>query len=349
MSHTDEPAGPLAGLAGWIIRDGKAGHESQSRGVAAALGLACEEKLVAPRGPWKLMAPWGRPDPRERFGAPVGTFHPPWPAIAIATGRTTIPYLRALKREAGACTYTVALQDPRTGIGTADLIWVPEHDRLRGPNVIHTLTSPHMFSAARLAALRRSCPPEISALPVPRVAVLIGGSSKAFRFTSADEDRLVSSLDSLSRLGAGLMVTTSRRSPASLGAKLAQAVPGRATLLFQGEGPNPYPAFLANADVIVVTGDSVSMAGEAAATGKPILVFMPSGGTDKFRRFHEGLARYGAARPLPERLDALPSWTYAPLDAAALIAREIELRVARRSSLVAGFGPCNTAQERSGT
>jgi uncharacterized protein len=55
-------------------------------------------------------------------------------------------------------------------------------------------------------------------------------------------------------------------------------------------------------------------------------VFAPEGGSDKFARFHEALRRYGATRPLPERFSTLESWSYAPLDSANQIAREVERR-----------------------
>ena len=119
------------------------------------------------RASTKIMAPWGPVARAERFGEPGSHFAPPWPEVAIATGRASIPYIRALKRTAGPATYTVVLQDPKTGPGTADLIWVPAHDRRRGSNVITTPTSPHSFSAARLAELRRDVPPAIAALPGP--------------------------------------------------------------------------------------------------------------------------------------------------------------------------------------
>jgi len=69
--------------------------------------------------------------------------------------------MRALRRRAGVSTFTVVLQDPKTGLGTADVIWVPEHDRLRGANVFTTLTSPHSFTERRLAELRRAMPPRL--------------------------------------------------------------------------------------------------------------------------------------------------------------------------------------------
>ena len=110
------------------------------------------------RGLWRVTAPWGPADPREALASRQGAFAPPWPAVAIATGRHSIPYIRALRRNAKLATYTVILQDPRTGPNTADLIWVPAHDGLRGGNVITTITAPHSFSQSRLAELRRRSP-----------------------------------------------------------------------------------------------------------------------------------------------------------------------------------------------
>ncbi|MGD9867224.1 MAG: ELM1/GtrOC1 family putative glycosyltransferase, partial [Hyphomicrobiales bacterium] len=77
--------------------------------------------------------------------------------------------------------------------------------------------------------------------------------------------------------------------------------------------------------------------GEACATGKPVWVFEPEGGSPKFARFHEALRRYGATRALPASIGQLESWSYTPLDSAALIAREIERRwMARRARTPSG-------------
>lgn len=329
--------GPLAGARGWIITDGKAGMDVQARGVADALGLQYEMKRVEPRGLWRLAAPWGPVAPGERPGRPGSPFAPPWPAVAIATGRASIPYIRAIRRAAGAATFTVVLQDPKTGPATADLIWVPEHDRRRGANVMTTLTSPHSFTDARLAALRASPPDAISALPCPRIAVVLGGKNAVYKFTDADDERLEASLKSLAALGASFLITPSRRTHHRLIARVDQATQGAPRILWNGEGDNPYPDFLANADALVVTADSVNMTGEACATGKPVYVFHPSRGSDKFRRFHSALERHGATRPLPEKLDQLPSWSYKALDSAASIAAEIERRWHRRASMIPGL------------
>ena len=342
-SQKSSPEHHLAGAKGWVITDGKAGMMVQARGVADALGLHYETKQVSPSGIFKITAPWGPVNPAERFGARDSLFAPPWPQVAIATGRASIPYIRALKRKAGAATFTVVLQDPRTSTGIADLIWVPEHDSRRGPNVITTLTAPHSFSAERFASLRQHVPEAIAALPGPRIAVVLGGKNGVYKFTDADDDRLERSLASLAALGASFMITPSRRSHQRLVRAVDSATAGRPRIMWDGTGDNPYPAFLAHADGLVVTADSVNMTGEACATGKPVFVFEPSGGSAKFSRFHEALRSYGATRMLPDRFEGWQPWAYNPLDSAHMIAAEIQRRWARRSSMLSGLVSAGTA------
>lgn len=333
-------AGPqraLAGARAWIISDGKAGHEALCLGVAEALGLRAEVKRVRPSGLWKALAPWGPVSPAERFGRPGTLFAPPWPRIAFAAGRTTTPYIRALKRRAGLKTYTVVMLDPKTGPATADLFWVPEHDRRRGANVVTTLTAPHTYSPRRLAGIRAEPDATIAALPSPRVAVLVGGPNERYLYPEPVIARFQTLVRSLASVGAGLMITTSRRTPAPLVAALEALERETGARLWTGEGPNPYPAFLAHADAFLVTADSVNMAGEAAATGRPIYVFEPEGGAEKFRIFHAALRDLGVTRPAPERFEAVETWSYSPLDAAEAIAAEIEQRWQRRKSLLTGL------------
>lgn len=330
-------SGALAGRRCWIISDGKAGHETQARGVADALGVLAETRRIAPKGPWRWAAPWGPVSPGERFGAPGTPFAPPWPQLAIAVGRASIPYIRALKRLAGPAVFTVVLEDPRAGRKIADFLWVPEHDPLRGANVMTTPTSPHHFSGERLERLRSRIPEAIAGLPQPRVAVILGGKNAVYRFKDHDDDRLAGALRSLGALGASFMITTSRRTHARLLKVVEAATAERPRFIYTGSGENPYADFLAHADALVVTADSVNMTGEACATGRPVYVFTPSGGSAKFQRFHERLRTYGATRELPERVVAMPDWSYAPLDSSRLIADEIERRYSRRAVMLSGL------------
>jgi mitochondrial fission protein ELM1 len=311
---------PLAGARAWLITTGLTDMDVQTQGVAEAPGLHYEMKRVDPKGIWKFGAPWAPVAPSERSGSRARSSLRPGPRLG------SVPYMRALRRRAGRATFTAVMQDPKTGLATADMIWVPEHDRLRGPNVFTTLTAPHSFTARRLAELRRTMPPSIAALPGPRVAVILGGKNAVYKFRDEDDARLAHSLASLGRVGASFIVTPSRRTHERLRRVVDQATRDFPRTFRDGSGPNPYGDFVAHGDLFVVRADSINMVGEACATGKPVLVFTPGGGSAKFRRFHATLQTRGATRPLPDELSAIPQWTYAPLHSDDEIAREIERR-----------------------
>jgi uncharacterized protein len=336
--HTrDGPLGAVlttTGRRAWLITDGKIGMDVQVKGVADALGLVSEWKHVDPKGIWRLLSPYGPVAPSEMFARAGSPFAPPWPDFVFSTGRLSIPYARAVKRAAGAATFTVVLQDPKTRAGIADLIWVPAHDRRRGANVVTTLTAPHSFTADRLAALRAACPAAIAALPGPRVTVILGGKNAVYKFTDDCDDRLEASLVSMAAQGASFMITPSRRTHPRLLAAVDRATANAPRILWDGTGANPYPDFLAQADLLVVTADSVNMCGEAAATGRPVYVFHPDQGSPKFDRFHRGLEAAGATRVLPPQFDNLAPWTYHPLQAADQIAAEVASRWQARQRIV---------------
>lgn len=307
----------------WTLTDGKAGDALQCLGVAetviARIGGSLVEHKIAPRTLYALAMPWGPADPAD-----LTQFAPPWPDVAIASGRRAVTYLRWLKKRSPG-TLTVFLKDPRTGTGAADFIWVPEHDRLRGSNVLATLTSPHRQTPAVLAAARAAARPQLLDLPKPRVAVLAGGPSKDVPFDDEDIAAFVEALSELSRSGAGLMVTPSRRTPEAMKRAIAKALEGRLAWIWDGQGANPYAEMLALADGFVVSADSTNMLSEAAATGKTIHVFMPKGVPSKIMRLICGLMEYGAVVKFTGHLENHP---YEPIDSTPLIAQEIVGRLA---------------------
>jgi uncharacterized protein len=338
LSSREALLAAVHGRSGWIISDGKAGNETQCLGVLDALGVRAEVKPIRPGRLQQMFAPYLPVARAERFGEAGSTFAPPWPDFAIAAGRLTAPYIRALKRRAKLATYTIILQDPKVPLTTADFFWMPEHDRKRGPNVLTTVVSPHRYSPERLAALRAMPPPPaFGVLPRPWVAVLIGGDGSSYTFKPEDIARLAAALRSLAENGAVLLMTPSRRTSPELLSAIDRATTGFPRFLWDGTGENPYPAMLAYADHFVVTADSVNMCGEPAVTGRPIHVFTPSGGSAKFERYHEALARHGATRPLPDAVTALDSWTYPPLYSASDIALAIAERWHRRRTMLSGL------------
>jgi mitochondrial fission protein ELM1 len=237
-----------------------------------------------------------------------------------------VPYLRFVKRASGGRTYTVFLKDPRTGPETADFIWSPDYDRLRGANVLNTLTPPHRVSTKRLEAARAQPDPRLAHLPHPRVAVLAGGDSRHHRFTEADVSRFIQHLTIVAQTGAGLMVTASRRTPLALREALVALTVQHGGFFWDGTGENPYVTLLGLAEFIVATGDSFNMIGEAAVTGMPILVFEPSGGHPKLDVYIKGLKAHGVVHPFEGRL---VGQAYQPLNSTPRIAEAIAQGFAR--------------------
>ncbi len=309
----------------WVLSDGKAGAETQSLGLAEALGLVPEVKRLAVRAPWRWLPPALWLAPLAAPGSGGAGLAPPWPDLVIACGRLTAAPAAALRRAGRGAIRAIQIQDPQLDLRHFDLVVAPAHDRLAGANVLTTLGALHRATPGRLAAAAARLTPRLEALPQPRVAVLIGGDSKVHRMTPKIARRLGRDLAALARTrGAGLMVTVSRRTGLEAAAALRTALQGVAADFWDGRGENPYFGYLGLADAVLVTEDSVTMASEAAATGKPVHVISLAGGSAKFRRFHQALREAGVTRPFAGKLD---SWSYAPLDETARVAAAVRERL----------------------
>jgi uncharacterized protein len=312
----------------WAVHDGKQGIRSQVLGLAEATGLPFVEKTVALRFPWRRLPPFPFVPARLAISPAGDAFAPPWPDLFIGCGRQSAAAALAVKRASGGRTRLAQVQDPRVARRRFDLLLVPEHDGLRGGNVFPTRGAVHRVTPARLAAAAAAWGPRLAHLPRPLVAVLIGGNNKVFTLDLDTLGALVDLLAGVARArGAGLLVTPSRRTGAAGERLLAEKFSGLPAFVWDGTGENPYFGFLALADAIVATGDSISMVSEAAATGKPVHVVDLPGGSGKFRRFHEQFRARGITRPFT---GALEEWRYAPVDDTARAA------AAARALLCAG-------------
>lgn len=332
------PSGaPGAVEAGWIVTDGSIGMENQCLGLAEALGIHPLVKRVSLRAPWGILPPQLRPlrayQARPRvFGVEIpegGELEPPWPDLLISCGRTSVGCSIAIRRLSRGRTFTVHIQNPHLASRYFDAVVPPEHDGLAGPGVIPTRGALHRVTPARLEEAARRFGPRLAHLPRPRLSVLVGGTSRHHRLTASGAALLAAKLLGLVQsTGAGLMVTTSRRTAPEAEAVLRRRLAGEAVAFWEGEGENPYFAYLALADAIVVTSDSVAMISEACATGKPVYVVELEGrGSKRLRRFLDDFAAAGMVRPFT---GALESWSYTPLDERARVAAEIRRHLEAR-------------------
>jgi len=249
----------------------------------------------------------------KRYGLPQTS-----PQIAIGCGRQAIAPLRALKAKYGAKVFTVYVQDPRINPTHFDLVVAPEHDKARGPNVLNMIGSPNRINAERLRQGALSFSDKIEPMPKPRVAVLIGGTSKTHALTDTLHTKHVQAICNLAKQGHSVMMTTSRRTPDwAVDAYKEMTKDRRHVWLWDGKGENPYFAFLGSADAILVTEDSTNMLTEACATGKPVFTLPMQGNPGKFSQLYQALAKRCHVKPFTGTIEAP---TYIPLGETTRIA-----------------------------
>lgn len=309
----------------WVVTEGIAGTENQCLGVAEAMGLQAVVKRVKLRWPWKQLSPWLNLCHGHALASGSDPIAPPWPDLILASGRKAVGMGLHIKQQSGGKSFLVNIQDPRINPARFDLVVLPQHDRTRGDNVLVTTAGLHRVTAAKLADGAALWGPKLAQLPTPRVAVMIGGNSRAHQMTPENTDTLARHLMQLVQAqGAGLMITASRRTGEDNTRHLREKLTGENVFFWNGQGDNPYFGFLGLADYIIVTEDSVSMASEAISTGKPVYIAKLDGGATRLNAFHQLLQEQGFTRPFTGELEA---WSYDPPNDTIKVAERIRAQM----------------------
>lgn len=311
---------PLA----WILTDGTVGMRIQCLGLAKAAGLTPIVKHIHPSPVLRALPLLARAPgvPAAAGGDPLTA---PWPDVVISCGRRTAGAALAVKRLSAGRAFVAHIQDPRLSPRHFDLLVVPEHDPTRGPNVVTTLGALNPHDPEILAQAARQWEIEAAGLPRPLVAVMVGGSNKRYDFSTDAVDRFVRQLRAVADAGAGLLVAASRRTDQATRTALRNGLEGYPAIVWTGDGENPYLGFLALADALIVTSDSVNMASEACATGKPVHIASIEPESGRLAAFHQRLRATGHSRPFTGRIE---SWSSPPLDETPRVGAILRQRLA---------------------
>ena len=317
----------------WALSDGAAGNERQATALAHALGADVRVVRVRIREPWATLAPrlvlGAHSAIRDDEGNELA---PPWPDIAIGCGRRAALATRVLRDWSQGRTFTVQILDPRIDPGAFDVVIAPQHDRVRGDNVIRSIGALNPVDADWLQAGRTAFP-SLGKHGAPRTTVLIGATNSAQRVDRAYFDTLIERLATWHEHDSGsYFVSASRRTPPEIAAHLRTAFGAWPGVFWGGDedGENPYAGFLGWADRFVVTPDSVNMISEASATGKPVYTFAPRAITGKLARFHAELRASGHLRTFDAVTERPQPQALAETQAIAELVRE---RFARAKNL----------------
>ena len=250
--------------------------------------------------------------------------------IISGTGEETIAEIADLKTHFDDClnVYLASIMPdllhPR--LSEYDLVASPQFN---GTNIIPLISVLHNLTPTILSKAYQQHQDYFNTLPKPVVALLLGGNTRYCEgFNEAHVTQLAQRISSLvSSLGGFLVITNSRRTPASALNTLLASLEGISHFFFdwQQKDKSFYHALLAHADLFIITGDSLSMCSEAAFTGKPVLVDLSEDATENYHRELVGkLIDYGAVKVLSDQYE---SWSYLPLDPTGDVARVIESRL----------------------
>ena len=268
-------------LVVWRLLDGKPGHESQTRGLAAALARRCETQGLPPPRVLDLPVAHLRLSLLDWLFRhfPPG-FLQPRPDLLIGAGhRTHWPLLCARRAFGGRA---VALMTPSLPKRWFDVVVAPRHDEVSGPNVIDTVG---VLNPMRPAATKRP----------GYTMVLVGGESRHFRWHSDD---VISQIEAILARHPQVCITDSRRTPTALRAELARRWP----VIYQPWdqcAPGWLAAELATADNAWVSEDSVSMVYEALTAGCAVgLISLPAASEGRLARGIAALVRERVVRRL---------------------------------------------------
>src|SRR5215813_10729785 len=202
----------------------------------------------------------------------------PWPDLIITTGWRTAHVARWIKKQSHD--HTRLVQVGRKGTHVAHLydlaiscryFRLPSHSRR-----IETLVPLTEVSSEQLGQAAERWQNLFANTPRPRIVLLVGGTSYACCFDEETAYRLGAEVRSFTEaMGGTVFATTSRRTGAQGTVALKKGL-GDSCYLHEWQpdaSENPYVAYLASADILIVTGESESMLADAAATGKPLYIY----------------------------------------------------------------------------
>ena len=271
----------------WLLMGHRAGDNTQVHALGEALGWGFEEKrFVYKKYERVLNLPFmttlaGVAQDRS------SVLLPPWPDLVITAGRRNEPIARWIKAHSGGRTKLVHVGRPWARLDRWDLVvTTPQYRLPKGPTVVHNEAPLHRVTRERLADAALEWAPRVAQLPRPYVTVLAGGPSGPYPFDPSSGARLARQASELAgKRGGSLLVTTSARTPAATVDALfgGITVPAMSYRWRRDDADNPFFGFLALADAIIVTGDSVSMMTEACATGRPVYFYDTGEGKTSMR------------------------------------------------------------------
>ncbi len=312
----------MSKLKGILLTQGMHGMISQVEGLAKALDIDFTHHTVELNNFWKVIPPKLTPISQSVYKKiDYNDFD-----LIISCGRKSVIPSIHLKNILNKKVFNIHIQDPKVDLKHFDLIIAPEHDSIKGQNVINTKGAIHYLTEDEISENRDYLKSFIKMDKRKIWTLILGGPTKYYDYSTKNIQYIFSTLFKLSKkYNFQLVVIPSMRTPVNT-IHYAKEFFGENHTIIMDVDKKAYLSALAIAKNIIVTCDSSSMISEAALTGKPIYIasILPKKNDKRFQRFRNLFRELNITRNLGEEVE---NWNYEKLDETNRVANIIKQKI----------------------
>ncbi|MBO6493196.1 MAG: mitochondrial fission ELM1 family protein [Pelagibacteraceae bacterium] len=306
-----------------LLTEGYHGMISQVEGLAKALNADFQHRIVRLNWLWNYIPP--KLSPVSRLILKDGQYiteNEKFDLVISCGRKSVIPSIFIKKKNKKI--FTIHIQNPKVRFNNFDLIVAPEHDELKGENIITSKGAIHYITRLEIEKARSYLLDKIQNEKI--VSLILGGPNKYYNFSNEELTNIFGEIkSSFISQGYKAIIIPSMRTPKRI---IDLAINEFLTdgFVVNSVDKQAYLSSLAIANSIVVTCDSTSMISEAATSGKPIFVahMQPKRNNYRFKRFYKLFGELGVIKNLGEKVE---NWTYDSFNEAERIATIINSRL----------------------
>ena len=308
-------------LKGILLTQGMHGMISQVEGLAKALDLDFTHHTVELNSFWKVIPPKLTPVSQNVYKKiNQDDFD-----IIISCGRKSVIPSIHLKNKANKKIFNIHIQDPKVDLNHFDFVIAPEHDALKGQNIISTKGAIHYLTEKEIDDHKDYLKNKLN-LNKDYFLMMLGGPTKHYEYSEKNILNILNLFNDLvieNNLQG--IVVPSMRTPKNI-IKLAKNKLEQNSFVIETIDKKAYLSALSLAKYICVTCDSTSMISEAALTGKPIyFADIPTNKNDqRIRKFRELFSKLNIIKKLNNNLE---NWNYQKLDETNRVAGIIKQKI----------------------
>ena len=309
-------------LKGILLTQGMHGMISQAEGLAKALDIDFTHHTVELNNFWKMVPPKITPISQSVYKK---IDHENFDVIISCGRKSVIPSIH-LKNNSNKKVFNIHIQDPKVDFKHFDFIVAPEHDSIKGQNVISTKGAIHYLTENEINENKDYLNSFIKKDKRIIWTLIMGGPTKYYDYSTKNIKEIFTTLSKLSKEhNFQLVIIPSMRTPTNI-IQYANDYFGDDHTVIMDVDKKAYLSALAIAQNIIVTCDSSSMISEAALTGKPIYVasILPKKNDKRFQKFRNLFRELNIIKNLGEEIE---DWNYEKLDETNRVANIIKQKI----------------------